>query len=164
MTCQILQRWWITGSDLWMDPFPTHYASPSYLLLLSSLQDEFESSHFNFSKHSKVLLWQINDDFLSPSLPFIQSVYPSFSSHSRWWEAPLLSSTVTKSSLRKIWHSPYLILHFPLSCWPSPVPRNLRPHHPIYWVPLGLSHKQRMEQGWDLPLKPTAQASFPLQF
>lgn len=80
MTCQILQQRWITESDLWMDPFPSHYVFPWYLFFLSSLQDEFESLHFNFSKHSKVLLWQINDDFLSSSLPFIQSVYPSFSS------------------------------------------------------------------------------------
>lgn len=141
--------------------FPSHYAIPWYLLFLSSLQDEFESLHF--SKHSKVLLWQINDDFLSPSLPFIQSVYPSFSSQ-MVKNSFVISSTVTKSSLRKIWHLPYLILNFPLSWWPSPAPRNLHPHHPVHWVPLGLSHKPRMEQGWDLPLKPTALASLPLQF
>lgn len=68
--------------------FPSHYVFPRYLLLLSLLQDDFESSHFNFFKHSKVLLQQINEYSLKPSLLFIQLVYPSFSSRSRCQEAP----------------------------------------------------------------------------
>lgn len=62
--------------------FPSHYVFPRYLLLLSLLQDDFESSHFNFFKHSKVLLQQINEYSLKPSLRnllFIQFTFHSVS-------------------------------------------------------------------------------------
>lgn len=62
--------------------------SPGISFPLSSPRDDFESSHFNFFKHSKLLLPQINEDSLNPRLHLIQFVYPSFSSRSRWQAAP----------------------------------------------------------------------------